>query len=95
MVFEIKRENGLIFAVDTVDIKEIGEHETGGAYIVFYDGSVLLLDQGYETVKNFFKFCTTVSDFDFISSDFTLMSKHKYKQLKSRQKVQKVQTNIG
>lgn len=82
MVFEIKRENGLIFAVDTVDIKEIGEHETGGTYIVFYDGSILLLDQDYERVKNFFKFCTTVSDFHFISSDFTLMSKRKYKQLK-------------
>ena len=82
MVFEIKRENGLIFAVDTVDIKEIGEHETGGAYIFFNDGSFLLLEQDYETVKSFFNSCVKTSDFDFVSSGFTLMSKQKYKQLK-------------
>lgn len=82
MVFEIKRENGLIFAVDTVDIKEIGEHETGGTYIIFYDGSILLLDQDYKAVKTFFKSCSAVSDFDIVPSDFTLMSKQRYKQLK-------------
>lgn len=82
MVFEIKRENGLIFAVDTVDIKEIGEHETGGAYIFFNDGSFLLLEQDYETVKSFFNSCVKTSDFDFVSSGFTLMSKQKYERIR-------------
>lgn len=82
MVFEIKRENSLIFAVDTVDIKEIGEHETGGTYIVFNDSSSLLLEQDYETVKSFFKSSSSSSNFDFVPSGFTLMSKQKFKQLK-------------
>lgn len=86
MVFEIRRENGLLFAVDTVDIKEIGEHETGSAYVLFNDNTLLLLEQDYETVKSFFKTCSASSDFDFIFSGFTLMSKQRYKELKVRVK---------
>lgn len=86
MVIEIKRENGLIFAVDSTDIKEIGEHETGGTYMVFVDGSSLLLEQDYKTVKNFFDNCTKRFDYKFVPTGFTLMSKYKFKQLKLRVK---------
>lgn len=92
MVFEIKRENGLIFAVDTVDIKEIGEHETGGTYIVFNDGSSLLLEQNYVAVKKFFSSFTALQ-FDFIPTDFSLMSKQKYRQLKEGKRCKKGKQN--
>lgn len=86
MVIEIKRESGLIFAVDSSDIKEVGEHETGGTYIVFVDGSSLLLEQDYKTVKDFFSSCTDRFNYKFVQTGFTLMSKKKFKQLKKRVK---------
>lgn len=85
MIIEIKRESGLIFAVESADIKEIGEHETGGAYIVFVDGSSLLLEQDYKTVKEVLA-STNRFDHNFVSTDFTLMSKQRYKNLKKRVK---------
>ena len=87
MVFEIQRENGLLFAVDTVDIKEIGEHETGGTYIIFSDGASVLLEQDYKTVKNSFDYCFERNpDVGFVRLGFTLMSKRRYKELKARVK---------
>lgn len=82
MFIEIKRENGLFFALNFSDIKEVGEHITGGTYIIFADGCSLLLEQNYQTVRSFFNTCVKRYPFDFVPTGFTLMSKVKYKKLK-------------
>ena len=89
MLFEIKRASGLPFSVDTVDIKEFGEHETGGTYICMADGSSMLLEQDYAIVKRFL----SKSD-EVFQPEFTLMSKQKYKMLKKRVKRVKRQNII-
>lgn len=86
MVIELKRESGLLFAVDTVDFEEIGEHVTGGTYILFNDGTFILLDQDYKTVKDFLNSCVIRLDVGIIPSGFTLMSKQRYEELKVRVK---------
>lgn len=81
MGIEIKRADGSIFVIDTEDITEIGEHETGGTYVCLLDGRTMLLDQDYKTVKGF------LSQFgEVLPSGFTLMSAQKFKMLKKRVK---------
>lgn len=85
MVIEIKRPDGFVFAIDTADIKEIGEHITGGTYIEKYDGEFLLLEQDYKTVKGILRDLGCEEIFS-TSAYFILMSPQKFKMLKKRVK---------